>query len=83
MKDLDSRHNVDVVTISVVIVGLDRCNPPCCNDAKDLIQHLEFTMRPKSRTGDNQPDLNAGGISLSNRKFATALIRACGRGNDA
>eukprot|EP00985_Skeletonema_marinoi_P013866 scaffold6943_cov80-Skeletonema_marinoi.AAC.1 len=80
MQDLNIRPNV--VTVSVVIDGLGRCNPPRCNDAKDLVQHLEFTLRPKSGTGYTRPDVNARGISLSNRKIATALIRAYGRGND-
>ncbi|KAK1742947.1 hypothetical protein QTG54_006544 [Skeletonema marinoi] len=80
MQDLNIRPNV--VTVSVVIDGLGRCNPPRCNDAKDLVQHLEFTSRPKSGTGYTRPDVNARGISLSNRKIATALIRAYGRGND-
>ena len=81
MQDLDIRPNVG--TISVVIDGLGRCNPPRCHDAKDLVQHLEFTLRPKFRTGYSQPhNVNSRGISLSNRKIATALIRAYGRGND-
>jgi len=80
MQDLNIRPNV--VTVSVVIDGLGRCDPPRSDDAKDLVQHLEFTLRPKSRTGYSQPNVNSRGISLSNEKIATALIRAYGRGND-
>lgn len=77
MQDMNIRPNV--VTVSVVIDGLGRCNPPRCQDAKDLVQHLEFTLRPKS---SRIPGLSSRGISLSNRIIATALIRAYGRGND-
>ena len=80
MQDLNIRPNV--VTVSVVIDGLGRCNPPRCDDARGLVQHLEFTLRPKSRTGYSHSDVSARGISLSNKKIATALIRAYGRGND-
>jgi pentatricopeptide repeat protein len=77
MQDMNIRPNV--VTVSVVIDGLGRCNPPRCQDAKDLVQHLEFTLRPNS---SRIPGLTSRGISLSNRNIATALIRAYGRGND-
>ena len=77
MQDMNIRPNV--VTVSVVIDGLGRCNPPRCQDAKDLVQHLEFTLRPKS---SRIPGLSSRGVSLSNRIIATALIRAYGRGND-
>lgn len=80
MQDLNIRPNV--VTVSVIVDGLGRCDPPRCNDAKALVQHLEFNLRPKSRIGYSQPYVNSRGISLSNEKIATALVRAYGRGND-
>ena len=80
MQDLNIRPNV--ASVSIVIDGLGRCDPPRCDDAKDLVQHLEFTQRPKLRTGYNIDYISERGISLSNRKIATALIRAYGRGND-
>jgi pentatricopeptide repeat protein len=80
MQELNIRPNV--VTVSVIIDGLGRCNPPRCQVAKELVQHLEFLSQAKSRIGNRLPDASSRGISLSNKKIATALIRAYGRGND-
>jgi len=58
----------NVVTVALVVDGLGRCNPPRCNEARELVLHLER---------------NASlGVSLSNKKIATALIQAYGRAND-
>eukprot|EP00804_Cyclotella_cryptica_P019594 CCRYP_014336-RA/>CCRYP_014336-RA protein AED:0.00 eAED:-0.00 QI:94/0/0.5/1/1/1/2/0/1025 len=74
----------NVVTVTLLIDGLANCNPPRCKEAKDLVQHLEFTMRVKQK-GEYSTAASEGysnQISLSNAKIATALIRAYGRAND-
>mmetsp|Transcript_13049 Transcript_13049/g.26078 ORF Transcript_13049/g.26078 Transcript_13049/m.26078 type:complete len:1055 (+) Transcript_13049:229-3393(+) len=82
MQDLNISPNV--VTVTLLIDGLGRCNPPRCQEAKDLVQHLEFTTRPPraSYYADILTDSNEHRVSLSNIKIATAMIRAYGRAND-
>lgn len=58
----------NVVTVALVVDGLGRCNPPRCNEARELVLHLERNA--------------SFGVSLSNKKIATALIQAYGRAND-
>jgi len=77
----------NVVTVALVVDGLGRCHPPRCKEAKELVQHLQFNSRVKQNNngyynqgeGENE---KAKGISLSNNKIATSLIRAYGRAND-
>jgi pentatricopeptide repeat protein len=72
--------NIDpnVVTVVLVIDGLGRCNPPRCKEAKELVSHLGSRASQKL---DCEVQ-NVRGISLSNKRIATALIQAFGRAND-
>ena len=77
--------NIDpnVVTVALLIDGLGRCNPSRCNEAKDMVQHLELTTREKRTRYNGGVDQSSDNrISLSNTKIATAMIRAYGRAND-
>ena len=67
----------NVVTVSLVVDGLGKCNPPRCADARELVNHLEYSSRNNGPSGGS-----SRGISLSNKKIATALIRAYGRANE-
>jgi pentatricopeptide repeat protein len=66
----------NVVTISLVVDGLGKCNPPRCAEARELVNHLEYSSRNNGDSG------GSGGVSLSNKKIATTLIRAYGRANE-
>jgi pentatricopeptide repeat protein len=70
----------NVVTVALVVDGLGRCNPPRCNEAKELVLHLERYGSHKQV--DKNESQNIRGISLSNKKIVTALIQAYGRAND-
>lgn len=70
----------NVVTVALVVDGLGRCNPPRCNEAKELVLHLERHANRKQN--DEYDGQNIYGITLSNRRIATALIQAYGRAND-
>jgi pentatricopeptide repeat protein len=88
MERMDVHPNV--VTVTLLIDGLANCNPPRCKEAKELVQHLEYTIR--SSLTRQSPQYNQGvsswgndfnnRISLSNAKIGTAMIRAYGRAND-
>lgn len=81
MQDLNIHPNI--VTVTLLIDGLGNCNPPRCKEAKELVQHLEYTIRTKQTGNIGRGDESKGSdISMSNVKIATALIRAFGRGND-
>mmetsp|Transcript_36807 Transcript_36807/g.88749 ORF Transcript_36807/g.88749 Transcript_36807/m.88749 type:complete len:1082 (+) Transcript_36807:321-3566(+) len=81
MQGLNIHPNV--VTVALVVDGLGKCSPPRCNEARELVQHLEFTSRAKQNRYHKQDGKKDGkGISLSNKKIATALIGAYGRSND-
>ena len=90
MQDLNIHPNV--VTIALVVDGLGKCTPPRCAEARELVQHLEFTTRARqggsasyyynSQQAMGGQDNNDRGISLSNNKIATALISAYGKDND-
>lgn len=56
----------NAVTISVLVDGLGRCDPPRLVEAKALVAKL--------RTD--------GIIAADDRRIATAMVRACGLGND-
>jgi len=88
MQELNIQPNV--VTVALVVDGLGKCTPPRCKEARELVQHLEFTTTKARRrqSTTNEYYLNnqisseidkAKGISLSNNKIATALISAYGR----
>ncbi len=74
--------NIDpnVVTVVLVVDGLGRCNPPRCNEAKELVSHLERYASQKQLY--EYDDQNIRGISFANKRIATALIQAHGRAND-
>jgi len=85
MQELNIQPNV--VTVALVVDGLGKCTPPRCKEARELVQHLEFTTTKARRRqstnngyskGSSEID-KAKGISLSNSKIATALISAYGR----
>ena len=85
MQDLNIHPNV--VTVALVVDGLGKCTPPRCAEARELVQHLEFTNRTRQGGGSaynyNSQQKGIGeGISLSNNKIATALISAYGKDND-
>lgn len=71
----------NVVTVTLLVDGLANCNPPRSKEAKDLVQHLEFTARAKQKRY-SQALNGSTDVSLSNTRIATALIRAYGRAND-
>jgi len=87
MQELNIQPNV--VTVALVVDGLGKCTPPRCKEARELVQHLEFTTtKARRRQSTNNGYSNnqvsseidkAKGISLSNSKIATALISAYGR----
>ena len=80
---LRSKIQPNVVTVALVVDGLGRCTPPRCDEARELVEHLEYQSRVR-RNGNNNPEgpVDMGGISLSNNKIATVLIQAYGRAND-
>lgn len=81
MQDLNIHPNV--VTVALVVDGLGKCNPPRCNEARELVNHLEFNRRANQNGNYNQAEKESGrGISISNNKIATALIGAYGRANE-
>jgi len=68
--------------VALVVDGLGKCNPPRCEEARELVNHLEFNARERlTNNGYYQAD-DGKGISLSNDKIATALIRSYGRANE-
>jgi len=85
MQELNIQPNV--VTVALVVDGLGKCTPPRCKEARELVQHLEFTTTKARRRQSTNNDYSKGsseidkakGISLSNSKIATALISAYGR----
>ena len=88
MQELNIQPNV--VTVALVVDGLGKCTPPRCKEARELVQHLEFTTtKTRRRQSTNYGYSNNQGtsseidkaksISLSNNKIATALISAYGR----
>ena len=81
MEKLDVYPNV--VTVTLLIDGLANCNPPRCKEAKELVQHLEFSLRTKQQQQYkymmNKP---LHRISLANARIGTTLIRAFGRACD-
>ena len=56
----------NAVTISVLVGGLGRCDPPRLAEAKAIVEKLR----------------NGGIIAVDDQKVATAMIRVCGLGND-
>ncbi|KAL7539040.1 hypothetical protein ACHAXR_008976 [Thalassiosira sp. AJA248-18] len=81
----DSNIDPNVVTVALVVDGLGRCTPPRSKEARELVQHLEFKSRMKRTNGDyySMDDREISkGVSVSNKKIATALIRAYGHSYD-
>ncbi|KAL3765145.1 hypothetical protein ACHAWO_004323, partial [Cyclotella atomus] len=77
----------NVVTVTLLIDGLANCNPPRVKEAKELVQHIEFTImrsgkQKKGRYGRVSSDGSIR-ISPSETRIGTALIRAYGRDYDA
>lgn len=78
MQELGIRPNV--VTVALIVDGLGKCNPPRCDEARELVNRLEHSTLTQQH-GQDLP--NNWGISLKNNKIAAALIQAYGRANDA
>ena len=78
MQELGIRPNV--VTVALIVDGMGKCNPPRCEEARELVNHLEHSTRTHQHGHDSS---NNSGISLKNNKIAAALIQAYGRANDA
>ena len=78
MQEVGIRPNV--VTVALIVDGLGKCNPPRCEEARELVNRLEHSTRTHQHGQDSS---NSWGISLKNNKVAAALIQAYGRANDA